>query len=213
MSSSSHNDLRPLAQAMSSAVAVDGVQNALTLEQWDLLAPYLVPVTLAAGELLFAEGSLDRNLYFVESGSLSVHYQDAKERIRLAIVGPGSILGEGAFFAHRARHATVQAAAPGRLWCLTAMRFAELSNRQPGVALALVMAAGQVLPGSLSGTGHPAAAVHRTAGKHLGRGALRARGGDRPAFALRQIDTAVLLRPCSKCRKVAGTMPRVCDYS
>lgn len=145
MSSSSHNDLRPLSQAMSSAVAVDGVQNALTLEQWDLLAPYLVPVTLAAGELLFAEGSLDRNLYFVESGSLSVHYQDAKERIRLAIVGPGSILGEGAFFAHRARHATVQAAAPGRLWCLTAMRFAELSNRQPGVALALVMAAGQVL--------------------------------------------------------------------
>ena len=91
MSSSSHNDLRPLAQAMSSAVAVDGVQNALTLEQWDLLAPYLVPVMLAAGELLFAEGSLDRNLYFVESGSLSVHYQDAKERIRLAIVGPGSI--------------------------------------------------------------------------------------------------------------------------
>lgn len=86
MSSSSHNDLRPLAQAMSSAVAVDGVQNALTLEQWDLLAPYLVPVTLAAGELLFAEGSLDRNLYFVESGSLSVHYQDAKERILLAIV-------------------------------------------------------------------------------------------------------------------------------
>ena len=145
MSSSSHNDVRPLAQAMSSAVAVDGVQNALTSEQWDLLAPYLVPVTLAAGELLFAEGSLDRNLYFVESGSLSVHYQDAKERIRLAIVGPGSILGEGAFFAHRARHATVQAAAPGRLWCLTAMRFAELSNRQPGVALALVMAAGQVL--------------------------------------------------------------------
>ena len=56
-----------------------------------------------------------------------------------------TILGEGAFFAHRARHATVQAAAPGRLWCLTAMRFAELSNRQPGVALALVMAAGQVL--------------------------------------------------------------------
>src|SRR2546429_9874061 len=36
----------------------------------------------------------------------------------------------------RSRHATVQAAAPGRLWCLTAMRFAELSNRQPGVALA-----------------------------------------------------------------------------
>ncbi|MDR0224790.1 MAG: cyclic nucleotide-binding domain-containing protein [Burkholderiaceae bacterium] len=143
--SSAPNDLRALIDATSSAVAIDGVQNPLNPEQWELLSPYLVPVSLAAGEQLFAEGSLDRNLYFVESGSLSVHYQDAKERIRLAIVGPGSILGEGAFFAHRPRHATVQAAAAGRLWCLTALRFAELSNRQPAVALALVMAAGQVL--------------------------------------------------------------------
>ncbi|WP_280191703.1 Crp/Fnr family transcriptional regulator [Delftia sp. PS-11] len=144
MSSSPH-DLSALIQATASAVAVDGVQNPLNAEQWSLLAPYLVPVALAAGEQLFAEGSLDRNLYFVESGSLSVHYQDAKERIRLAIVGPGSLLGEGAFFANRPRRATVQAAAAGRLWCLTALRFAELSNRQPAVALALVLAAGQVL--------------------------------------------------------------------
>ncbi len=143
--SSSRNDLSALIQATASAVAADGVQNPLNAEQWELLSPYLVPVALAAGEQLFAEGSLDRNLYFVESGSLSVHYQDAKERIRLAIVGPGSMLGEGAFFAHRPRRATVQAAAAGRLWCLTGLRFAELSNRQPAVALALVLAAGQVL--------------------------------------------------------------------
>jgi hypothetical protein len=33
----------------------------------------------------------------VESGTLSVHYQDEKERLRLAVVGPGSVVGEGAF--------------------------------------------------------------------------------------------------------------------
>ena len=87
---------------MTSSVASDNAQNLLTASQWELLAPYLVPVNLSSSEVLFAEGTLDRNLYMVESGSLSVHYQDSKERIRLAPVGPGSLVGEGAFFAHRA---------------------------------------------------------------------------------------------------------------
>ena len=130
---------------MTSSVASDTAQNVLSAAQWELLAPYLVQVSLASSEVLFAEGALDRNLYLVEAGSLSVHYQDAKERIRLALVGPGSIVGEGAFFAHRPRRATVQASAPSRLWCLTALRFSELANRQPALGLALVTMAGQVL--------------------------------------------------------------------
>lgn len=145
MSISIQAELSALVQAMTSTVAPDSAQNVLGAAQWELLAPYLVPVNLAASEVLFAEGAPDRNLYMVESGSLSVHYQDAKERIRLALVGPGSMLGEGAFFAHRPRRATVQAVAASRLWCLTALRFTELSNRQPALALALVTMAGQVL--------------------------------------------------------------------
>ncbi|WP_027016260.1 Crp/Fnr family transcriptional regulator [Comamonas composti] len=145
MSFASDNDLSRLSAAVTSAVAVDGVQTPLTAQQWTLLAPYLLPVNLAAGEVLFAQGAEDRSLYFIESGSFSVHYQDSKERIRLAMVGPGAIVGEGAFFAHRPRRATVQAASAGRLWCLTAMRFAELGNRLPALALNVAMMAGQVL--------------------------------------------------------------------
>ena len=145
MSASTPQDLSALIQAMTSSVAPDNAQNLLTASQWEMLAPYLVPVNLSGSEVLFAEGTLDRNLYMVESGSLSVHYQDSKERIRLALVGPGSLVGEGAFFAHRPRRATVQAAAPSRLWCLTAMRYSELANRQPALGLALVTMEGQVL--------------------------------------------------------------------
>lgn len=145
MSASTPQDLSALIQAMTTSVATDTAQSALNAAQWELLAPYLQPISLAASEVLFAEGALDRNLYLLEYGSLSVHYQDSKERIRLALVGPGSIVGEGAFFAHRPRKATVQAAAPSRLWCLTAMRFTELANRQPALGLALVTMAGQVL--------------------------------------------------------------------
>ena len=147
---SSRPDLTGLIQAIHLGAAEDGMNNLLSPEQWDLLAPYLRPVDLPAGQVLFAQGTLDRSLYLIESGSLSVHYEDEKQRLRLAIVGPGSVVGEGAFFSHRPRSATVQAGAASRLWALTALRFAELANRQPAVALQLAMAAGAVQAKRLS---------------------------------------------------------------
>lgn len=123
----------------------DGLGTRVSSAQWAILAPYLQSLDLPAGQILFAQGSDDRSLYLVESGSLSVHYQDAKQRVRLAIVSAGSVVGEGAFFSHRMRSATVQANGACRLWALTSLRFGELSNRQPAAALALVMGAGAVL--------------------------------------------------------------------
>lgn len=145
MTPSPKQDLQGLIQAISQADADDSMNNLLSAEQWDLLSPYLLPLSMPAGQVLFAQGTNDRTLYLVESGSLSVHYEDEKARLRLAIVGQGSIVGEGAFFSHRPRSATVQTAAPSRLWSLTALRFSELSNRQPAIALQLAMAAGAVL--------------------------------------------------------------------
>lgn len=138
-------DLSGLLDAIAQASADDSMTNPLAPAQWDILSSYLLPVVLPAGQVLFSQGASDRTLYFVESGSLSVHFQDEKERLRLAIVGAGSVVGEGAFFSHRARSATVQASAPCRLWSLTAIRFTELTNRQPAIALGLAMAAGSVL--------------------------------------------------------------------
>ena len=145
MSSFERNDLSSLAQAISSTASADGMQMPLTQAQWEALGQYLVSVDLTAGEVLFAAGAQDRNLFVVESGTLSIHYLDSKEKVHLNIVGPGSLIGVGAFFAHRPRRATVQAASSCRLWCLTSLRFAELSQRQPALALALVLAMGQVL--------------------------------------------------------------------
>lgn len=138
-------NLQGLLDAIAQATADDSMTNPLTPAQWDVLASYLLPVVLPAGQVLFSQGATDRTLYLIESGSLSVHFQDEKERLRLAMVAPGSVLGEGAFFSHRARSATVQASAACKLWGLTALRFTELSNRQPAIALSLVMAAGAVL--------------------------------------------------------------------
>jgi CRP-like cAMP-binding protein len=74
-----------------------------------------------------------------------VHYEDAKGRLRLAFVGPGSAVGEGAFFTRQPRSATVQAAHASKVWSLTPIRFTELSNRQPAVALEIAMALGSLV--------------------------------------------------------------------
>ena len=100
---------------------------------------------MAPGQILITQGAADRTLYFVESGMLTVHYEESGGKIRLAAVGAGSVVGEGGFFSHMARSATVQAASACRLWALTPMRFSELGNRQPTVALALAMALGAIM--------------------------------------------------------------------
>lgn len=123
----------------------DALSRMVTPAQWEALANYMEPVTLAPSQVLITKGSQDRTLHFVETGSLSVHYEDAAKRVRLAIVGAGAVLGEGGFFSRLPRNATVQAATECRIWSITPMRFAELSHRLPGVALALVMALGAVV--------------------------------------------------------------------
>ena len=138
-------DLQGLIDAIAQASADDSMTNPLSAAQWEVLSSYLLPVILPAGQVLFSQGAADRTLYLVESGNLSVHYQDEKERLRLAMVGAGSVVGEGAFFSHRTRSATVQASVACKLWSLPALRFTELTNRQPAIALGLVMAVGAVL--------------------------------------------------------------------
>ncbi len=113
----------------------------VTSAHWDVVAEYVHRSDLQQGQVLITQGAKDRNLYLVESGSLTVHFEDSAGYIRQAMVGAGSAVGEGSFFSHLPRSATVQAATPCRVWVLTPMRFSELSNRQPAVALALGLGA------------------------------------------------------------------------
>ena len=101
--------------------------------------------TLASGQVLIERGASDRTLYFVESGNLSVHYEDQKSRVRMALVGAGTVLGEGAFFSHQPRSASVNASTACRLWCLTPLRFTDLASRHAPIALELTLAMGSVM--------------------------------------------------------------------
>ena len=149
MSSSFAPHDKPNIQALLEAVASNPsdptLSHLLTPAQWAVLSGYMQASTLAPGQTLISQGAEDRTLYFVESGMLTVHFEDAKGKIHLAAVGAGSVVGEGGFFSYMARSATVQGGSACKLWSLTPMRFSELSNRQPNVALALAMALGAIM--------------------------------------------------------------------
>ncbi|MEO5669790.1 MAG: cyclic nucleotide-binding domain-containing protein [Ramlibacter sp.] len=138
-------DIHGLVQAIAHNQSDDCFNPMLSAAQWDILGSYMQPFALMKGQVLIEQNALDRTLYMIESGGLTVHYEDAKGRIRLAVVGPGSAVGEGAFFSRQPRNATVQAASPSKIWCLTPIRFTELSNRQPNLALEIAMALGALV--------------------------------------------------------------------
>ncbi len=138
-------DIKALLEAVTSNPNDPTLSHMLTSAQWSVLSGYMQASLLAPGQILITQGAEDRTLYFVESGMLTVHYEDPNGKIRLAAVGAGSVVGEGGFFSYMARSATVQAGSACKLWSLTPMRFSELSNRHPLVALALAMALGAIM--------------------------------------------------------------------
>lgn len=130
---------------MRESSALDAVPLNLTDGQWALLGTYLQPVTLRQGQVLIEQGGCDRTVYFVEGGSLTVQEESTDMARRVSVVGAGSVLGEGAFFSHLPRSATVNAAGTCRLWCMTPLRFRELSAQHPPIALNLAVAMAAVL--------------------------------------------------------------------
>ena len=131
--------LQDLKAAIRTAPEIDSLPNHLTDEQWGILGAFLQPRAVPAGEALFTRGDADRHLYLIESGTLSVHLMGADGKPCFALIGAGTVVGEGAFFVPRPRSATAQTTTVCRLWALAPTRFAELGHRQPAVALALTL--------------------------------------------------------------------------
>jgi CRP/FNR family cyclic AMP-dependent transcriptional regulator len=140
-----HFDVQGLVQATALNETPDAFHPALSQKQWQLFGTYLQPLAVTQGQVLIQQGGNDRTVYLVETGKLTVHYEDGKGRLRLASVETGSAVGEGAFFTRLPRTATVQAASICKIWTLTPIRFTELTNRQPEIALEVAMALGALV--------------------------------------------------------------------
>ena len=138
-------DLTRLRAAIEANRSDDTLGRFLAPGTWDVLSEYLVREEVERGHILIAQGALDRTLYFLETGVLRVHRGHHNTELQLAVLGPGSVVGEGAFFSHIERSATVQATKSSVLWALTPRRFERMSRQHPETALALAMALGAVV--------------------------------------------------------------------
>jgi len=137
--------IQDLCDAIARNTSYDAFVPALNPQQWEMLGAYMQRFDLPAGQVLIDQGAQDRTLFFIESGVLSVHLAGSKGQMQLAILNPGAVVGEGAFFSRLPRSANVVAIGNARMWRLTPVRFAEMSNRQPSLALEVVIALGAVI--------------------------------------------------------------------
>lgn len=148
------NSFNPLAQntevnGLITAIArntEDGVlAKHLGAQSWYIVADYLHPHQYERGHLLIAQGATDRNLYFLEAGNLKVDVKTDKGLLQLAILGPGTVVGEGSFFSRLPRNASVLAYTDCKVWAMSPEDFEALGKKHPTVALSLSTALGAIL--------------------------------------------------------------------
>ncbi|NVM89360.1 Crp/Fnr family transcriptional regulator [Variovorax sp. SG517] len=137
--------IQNLSRAIAENINTDAFALTFNVQQWETLAGYLQPIDTGVGDVLIEQGTPDRSVFFVESGAISVHRVSSKEQMKLAVLTAGSVVGEGSFFSRQPHSANVVVTGAGRVWRLTAIRFAEMSNRQPNMALEIAMALGAVI--------------------------------------------------------------------
>jgi CRP/FNR family transcriptional regulator, cyclic AMP receptor protein len=139
-------DITTLVQAVQTLNAADAFKAGLGATHWQTLAPYLARHSLRAGDLLIRQGDSDRSAYLLEQGNLQVFVTGGPPgRQRIAILRPGSLVGESSLFAEVPRSANVEAMTPCVVWALSAARLEELCARSPALALQITRAAGAVL--------------------------------------------------------------------
>ncbi len=60
------------------------------------------------GSLMFIEGETSTEMYIIKSGKVRILKQEGESTVELAVLGPGSVLGELALLDHQPRSATAQ---------------------------------------------------------------------------------------------------------
>lgn len=135
-----------LIQAVQSLNTEDAFRPRLDAQQWRTLTQFLTRHEVRMGDQVIKQGDRDRAMYFLAQGTMQVFVSGGAPGVnKVAILRPGSVLGEPSLFADGPRMANVEAMTPGVIYALRLPRLEELAARVPAVALEVLRAAGAVM--------------------------------------------------------------------
>jgi CRP-like cAMP-binding protein len=135
-----------LTAAIQSLNADDALHVRYSPDEWRLMGSYMQRHVLRPGDTVIRFRDMDRSIYLIESGTLQVYVpESAPVRRPVAILRPGSVVGEPALFGDTPRMAQVEAMSASVVWGMPRHRFDEFAARQPELALELLRAVGAVM--------------------------------------------------------------------
>jgi sulfate permease, SulP family len=99
------------------------------------ILPYLTPRTLAEGEYLIVQGELANDIYFVESGRITIQLEEpGQPPLRLQTYEAGTVLGEIGYYLGQTRTASVVADTTAVVHRLTQTEFNRMNHENPTAA-------------------------------------------------------------------------------
>ena len=118
---------------------VDHVPGAHTIPAREIAAidSLTTPVEIEEGKVLMRQGAPGNEALFVLEGELLIE----RDGEAVAVIGPGSIVGEAALIAHQPRNATVTAASDVLALAMTRREFATIIDRCPVAARRILQTA------------------------------------------------------------------------
>lgn len=137
--------LAGLIEAFQHPIDPEAAKIAFTPEQWRLLEGFLTPFPLRESQLIYPRGNEDKSLFLLESGRVTIHYENSEGKVRLCLVSPGNLFGEASFLGRLPRKSSAQVASAGKAWMLGRIKFSEMMQRNPELAVAVTQTAAEVL--------------------------------------------------------------------
>jgi CRP-like cAMP-binding protein len=117
----------------------------LSPADWERLIGSMTRRRFGPGDVVIAEGERDQSLAVVASGSVEVLVGSRRKPRRARAQGPGTVLGEVAFFDGKPRSATVRALEPSEVLTLSVDAFEVLAARHPDLGRRLLADLGRIL--------------------------------------------------------------------
>ncbi len=99
----------------------------------------------AEGEDVFRQGEIGSGFFLLRSGSVRIAMEDRKGRVELALLTPGSLLGEMGIFDSSPRSASASAVEPSVLFGMFEGDLDQLQATRPSLAASLLRNLGRVM--------------------------------------------------------------------